>query len=158
MKIVVIGGTGLIGSKLIRKTESQRLRGCRCCAEHGGQQPSLGRDCRRFSKTPLSSSTFRNSPSFEEKAVMEFFKTSTRNLLSYGAKAGMKHHVALSVVGTDRLEESAYIAREDRARKAHQGVRDTLDVESTWSRYEETTSRMSGLLALAAARYAHGVA
>src|SRR4029077_10265381 len=50
-----------------------------------------------------------NSPSFEEKAVMEFFKTSTRNLLSYRAKAGVKHHVALSVVGTDRLEESAYI-------------------------------------------------
>ena len=50
-----------------------------------------------------------NSPSFEEKAVMEFFQTSTRNMLSYEAKAGVKHHVALSVVGTDRMEDSPYM-------------------------------------------------
>src|SRR5205807_4192074 len=50
-----------------------------------------------------------NSPSFEEKAVMEFFQTSTSNLLSYEARAGVRHHVALSVVGTERLQESPYM-------------------------------------------------
>jgi uncharacterized protein YbjT (DUF2867 family) len=50
-----------------------------------------------------------NSPSFDEKAVMEFFQTSTRNLLSFGARAGVRHHVALSVVGTERLQESPYM-------------------------------------------------
>jgi uncharacterized protein YbjT (DUF2867 family) len=50
-----------------------------------------------------------NSPSFEEGAVLEFFRTSTRNLLTYGAKAGVGHHVALSVVGTDRLQASPYM-------------------------------------------------
>jgi uncharacterized protein YbjT (DUF2867 family) len=50
-----------------------------------------------------------NSPSFEEKAVMEFFRTSTGNLLAYEARAGVRHHVALSVVGTDRLQDSALL-------------------------------------------------
>ena len=64
-----------------------------------------------------------NSPSFEDGAVLEFFETSTRNLLAAEAAAGVGHHVALSVVGTDRLPESGYFRGEDRAGEADRGAR-----------------------------------
>src|SRR5574342_1380077 len=99
MKIVVIGGTGLIGSKLVTK-----LR------EHGHEavpaSPDTGvntltgeglADVLQGASVVVDVS---NSPSFEESAVMEFFATSTRNLVKYAAAAGVKHYVALSVVGT----------------------------------------------------------
>ena len=67
-----------------------------------------------------------NSPSFEDAAVLEFFETSTRNILDAEAAAGAGHHVALSVVGTERMAESGYIEGEDRAREAHQELVDPL--------------------------------
>ena len=67
-----------------------------------------------------------NSPSFEDKAVLEFFETSGRNLLAAEAAAGVGHHVALSVVGTDRLLRSGYIPREDGPGKPDQGLQDSL--------------------------------
>lgn len=108
MKIVVIGGTGLIGSKVIEKLTA---RGCEAvaAAPNTGVNTLTGEGLAEVLKNASVVVDVSNSPSFEEKAVMEFFQTSTRNLLSYEAKAGVKHHVALSVVGTERLGESAYI-------------------------------------------------
>jgi uncharacterized protein YbjT (DUF2867 family) len=112
MKLVVIGGTGLIGSKLVTK-----LR------EHGHEavpaSPDTGvntltgkglADVLRGASVVVDVS---NSPSFEEKAVMEFFTTSTRNLLQYAAAADVKHYVALSVVGTERILDSPYLRAKD---------------------------------------------
>jgi len=107
MKIVVIGGSGLIGSKLVKKL-----------GEHGHEaiaaSPDSGVDT--LSGEGLDEALdgasvvidVSNSPSFEDAAVMEFFKTSTRNLLAAEAAGGVAHHVALSVVGTERLTESGY--------------------------------------------------
>src|SRR5690349_21587414 len=108
MKIVVIGGTGLIGSKLIQKL-SARGHEAVAAAPNTGVNSVTGEGLAEVLKGATVVVDVSNSPSFEEKAVMEFFQTSTRNLLSYEANAGVKHHVALSVVGTDRLSESPYI-------------------------------------------------
>ena len=108
MKIVVIGGTGLIGSKLIEKLTARGHEAI-AAAPNTGVNTLTGEGLAEVLKNASVVVDVSNSPSFEERAVMEFFQTSTRNLLSYGAKAGVKHHVALSVVGTERLGESAYI-------------------------------------------------
>jgi uncharacterized protein YbjT (DUF2867 family) len=108
MKIVVIGGTGLIGSKLIGKLTARGHEAI-AAAPNTGVNTLTGEGLEEVLKNASVVVDVSNSPSFEEKAVMEFFQTSTRNLLSYGAKAGVRHHVALSVVGTERLGESAYI-------------------------------------------------
>ncbi|WP_248964837.1 SDR family oxidoreductase [Sphaerisporangium perillae] len=107
MKIVVIGGTGLIGSKLVTRL-----------GEHGHEavaaSPNTGvntltgeglADALVGAQVVIDVS---NSPSFEDTAVLEFFETSTRNLLAAEAAAGVGHHVALLVVGTERLPESGY--------------------------------------------------
>ena len=108
MKIVVIGGSGLIGSKLVTK-----LR------DHGHEavpaSPDTGVDTltgEGLADAVAGASVVvdvSNSPSFEDAAVLEFFETSTRNLLDAEAAAGVGHHVALSVVGNDRLPESGYL-------------------------------------------------
>jgi uncharacterized protein YbjT (DUF2867 family) len=107
MKIVVIGGTGLIGSKLVEKLSARGYEAV-AAAPNTGVNTLTGEGLAEVLKDASVVVDVSNSPSFEEKAVMEFFQTSTRNLLSYEAKAGVGHHVALSVVGTDRLPESAY--------------------------------------------------
>jgi uncharacterized protein YbjT (DUF2867 family) len=107
-KIVVIGGTGLIGSKLIPKLSARGYQAV-AAAPDTGVNTLTGEGLAEVLKDASIVVDVSNSPSFEEKAVMEFFQTSTRNLLSYEAKAGVRHHVALSVVGTDRLQESPYI-------------------------------------------------
>ncbi|HJY06017.1 MAG TPA: SDR family oxidoreductase [Bryobacteraceae bacterium] len=107
MKIVVVGGTGLVGSKLVKK-----LR------EHGQEvvaaSPSSGvntltgeglADALQDASVVVD---VTNSPSWEDAAVLKFFETSTRNLLDYEAAAGVRHHVALSVVGTERMLESGF--------------------------------------------------
>jgi uncharacterized protein YbjT (DUF2867 family) len=108
MKIVVIGGSGLIGSKVVQKLGT-----------HGHQAVAASPDsgvntltCQGLAEVLKGAQVVvdvSNSPSFEDKAVMEFFKTSTGNLLKYEAAAGVRHHVALSVVGTERLQESGYM-------------------------------------------------
>src|ERR671910_2883602 len=107
MKIVVIGGSGLIGSKLVRKL-----------LEHGHQAVSASLDSGVNTLTgeglaeALDSADVvvdvSNSPSFEDAAVLRFFETSTGNLLEAEEVAGVGHHVAMSVVGTERLSESGY--------------------------------------------------
>ena len=107
MKVVVIGGSGLIGSKVV-----SRLR------EHGheavaaspatGVNTITGEGLAKALEGAAVVIDVSNSPSFEEAAALNFFETSTRNLLAAEAAAGVGHHVALSVVGTDRLSASGY--------------------------------------------------
>ncbi|HXK59657.1 MAG TPA: SDR family oxidoreductase [Acidobacteriota bacterium] len=107
-KVVVIGGTGLIGSKVVEKL---RARGHEAvaAAPNTGVNTLTGEGLADVLENASVVVDVSNSPSFEEKAVMEFFRTSTENLLAHEARAGVRHHVALSVVGTDRLQEGAYI-------------------------------------------------
>ena len=117
MKVVVIGGTGLIGSKVVRGL-----------GEHGHEAvaaaPSTGVDTltgEGLAEALAGASVVvdvSNSPSFEDQAVMDFFRASTANLLKAEAEAGVGHHVALSVVGTDRLQGSGYF----RAKQAQEDL------------------------------------
>ena len=107
MKIVVIGGTGLIGSKVVTKL---RERGYEAVAAspNSGVNTLTGEGLAEFLEGASVVVDVSNSPSFDDAAVMEFFETSTRNLLAYEAAAGVGHHVALSVVGCDTLPDSGY--------------------------------------------------
>ncbi|HXZ81215.1 MAG TPA: SDR family oxidoreductase [Terriglobales bacterium] len=107
MKIVVIGGTGLIGSKLVNKLREHGHEAV-AAAPNTGVNTLTGEGLAEVLKGASVVVDVSNSPSWEDAAVMNFFQTSTKNLLSYGAAAGVLHHVALSVVGTDRLSESGY--------------------------------------------------
>lgn len=107
MKIVVIGGTGLIGSKLVRKLSEQGHQVLPASPDSGVNTltgDGLAEACDGAAVVVDVS----NSPSFEDTAVLNFFQTSTSNLLKAESAAGVGHHVALSVVGTDRLSESGY--------------------------------------------------
>ena len=107
MKIVVIGGTGLIGSKLV---QNLRERGHDVLAA----APSTG--VNSITREGLAQAMdgadivvdVANAPSWEDQAVLEFFETSSRNLLAAEAAAGVRHHVALSIVGSERLPENGY--------------------------------------------------
>ncbi|MFD2264627.1 SDR family oxidoreductase [Lacibacterium aquatile] len=107
MKIVVIGGSGLIGAKTVSKLlqrgheviAASPSKGVNSVTGEGLDAASVGADV----VVDVS-----NSPSFEDKAVLEFFETSTRNILAAASKAGVKHILALSVVGTERLLHSGY--------------------------------------------------
>jgi uncharacterized protein YbjT (DUF2867 family) len=108
MKIVVIGGSGLIGSKLVGL-----LRGKGHEVLAASPNSGVNTITREGLAEALSGADIvvdvANSPSFEDKAVLEFFETAGRNLLAAEAAAGVRHHVALSVVGADRLPESGYL-------------------------------------------------
>src|SRR5687768_7687135 len=108
MKIVVIGGTGLIGSKLVTKLSSFGHEAV-AAAPNTGVNTLTGEGLAEVLKGSQVVVDVSNSPSFEDEAVMDFFQTSTRNLLSYEATAGVGHHVALSIVGSDRLPDSGYM-------------------------------------------------
>ncbi len=108
MKIVVIGGTGLIGSKLVNKLREQGHEAV-AAAPNTGVNTITGEGLAAALKGASVVVDVSNSPSWDDAAVMRFFETSTRNLLTYEAAAGVRHHVALSVVGTDRLSESGYM-------------------------------------------------
>jgi uncharacterized protein YbjT (DUF2867 family) len=107
MKIVVIGGSGLIGSKLVKKLREQGHEAV-AASPNSGVNSVTGEGLAEVLKGASVVVVVSNAPSWEDKAVMEFFTTSTRNLLTYEAAAGVGHHVALSVVGTERLLESGY--------------------------------------------------
>lgn len=107
MKIVVIGGSGLIGSKLVRKLREQGHEAV-AASPNSGVNSVTGEGLAEALKGAAVVVDVSNAPSWEDNAVMEFFTTSTRNLLTYEAAAGVRHHVALSVVGTERLLESGY--------------------------------------------------
>src|SRR6185369_16878408 len=108
MKIVVIGGTGLIGSKLITKLNALGHEAV-AAAPNTGVNTLTGEGLTEVLKGAQVVVDVSNSPSFEDAAVMNFFQTSTRNLLSCEAAAGVGHHVALSIVGSEGLPQSGYM-------------------------------------------------
>jgi uncharacterized protein YbjT (DUF2867 family) len=107
MKIVVIGGTGLIGSKLVSKLREHGHEAVAASPE-SGVNTLTGAGLAEVLTGAQVVVDVSNSPSFADDAVMNFFRTSTENLLAAGDKAGVGHHVALSVVGTDRLAANGY--------------------------------------------------
>jgi uncharacterized protein YbjT (DUF2867 family) len=107
MKIVVIGGTGLIGSKtvaILRKGGHEVV----AASPNSGVDTLTGKGLKEAVTGAQVVIDLANSPSFEDKAVLEFFQTSGRNLLAAEAAAGVRHHVALSIVGTDRTPDNGY--------------------------------------------------
>jgi uncharacterized protein YbjT (DUF2867 family) len=107
MKIVVIGGTGLIGSKLVNILREHGHEAV-AASPNSGVNTVTGEGLADVLKNASVVVDVSNSPSWDDAAVLKFFETSTRNLLAGEAAAGVHHHVALSVVGTDRLAESGY--------------------------------------------------
>jgi uncharacterized protein YbjT (DUF2867 family) len=107
MKIVVIGGTGLIGSKLVKKLRDHGHEAV-AASPNTGVNSITGEGLAGALKGASVVVDVTNSPSWEDAAVLQFFETSTRNLLAYEAAAGVGHHVALSVVGTERLLKSGF--------------------------------------------------
>jgi len=107
MKIVVIGGSGLIGSKLVNKLREKGHEAV-AASPNSGVNAITGEGLAEALKGASVVVDVTNSPSWEDSAVMKFFETSTRNLLSHEAAAGVGHHVALSVVGSERMPESGY--------------------------------------------------
>src|SRR5499433_2862321 len=107
MKIVVIGGTGLIGSKtvaILRRGGHEVV----AASSKSGVNTITGEGLNEAVAGARVVIDLANSPSFEDKAVLEFFETSGRNLLAAEAAAGVRHHVALSIVGTDRTPDNGY--------------------------------------------------
>jgi uncharacterized protein YbjT (DUF2867 family) len=107
MKIVVIGGTGLIGSKTVPILR-QRGHEVVAASPNTGVNTITGEGLKEAMAGAQVVIDLANSPSFEDKAVLEFFETSGRNLLAAEGAAGVRHHVALSIVGTDRTPENGY--------------------------------------------------
>src|SRR5947208_2701338 len=107
MKIVVIGGSGLIGSRLVTKLDEKGHEAV-AASPSSGVNTLTGEGLAEVLDRALVVVDVSNSPSWEDAAVLQFFETSTRNLLAAEATAGVGHHVALSVVGTERLVESGY--------------------------------------------------
>src|SRR5213593_1383278 len=107
MKIVVIGGSGLIGKKLVKNLRQQGHEVV-AASPSSGVNAVTGEGLAQALVGAQVVVDVANSPSFEDKAVLEFFERSGRNLVAAEAAAGVKHHVALSVVGTDRLLASGY--------------------------------------------------
>jgi len=107
MKIVVIGGSGLIGSKLVSKLRQQSHE-VMAASPSSGVNTITGEGLAKALAGAQVVVDVSNAPSWEDKAVLEFFETSTRNLLATEGTANVRHHVALSVVGTDHLLQSGY--------------------------------------------------
>src|SRR5688572_25490316 len=107
MKIVVIGGSGLIGKKLIPLLHERGYEAL-SASPSSGVNTITGEGLAEALAGADVVVDVTNSPLWEDKAVLDFFETSTRNILAAEAAAGVKHHVALSVVGADRIPDSGY--------------------------------------------------
>jgi uncharacterized protein YbjT (DUF2867 family) len=107
MKIVVVGGTGLIGSKTVQKLRQQGHDAV-AAAPNTGVNTITGEGLPAVMAGTQVVIDVSNSPSFEEHAAMDFFQTAGRNITAAEVEAGVRHHIALSVVGTDRLQDSGY--------------------------------------------------
>ena len=112
MKLVVIGGSGLIGSKLVPKLREHDHEAVAASPDTGVNTLTVEGLAEVLQGASVVVDV-SNSPSFEAAAVMKFFTISTRNLLMYAAAAGVRHYVALSVVGTERIPDSPYLRAKD---------------------------------------------
>jgi uncharacterized protein YbjT (DUF2867 family) len=108
MKIVVIGGTGLIGSKLVKQLE-EKGHDAIAAAPNTGVNTITGEGLKEALLNAQVVVDLANAPVWEDKAVLEFFETSGRNLMAAEKAAGVKHHLALSIVGSDRSPDSGYL-------------------------------------------------
>lgn len=129
MKIVVIGGSGLIGTRLVNRL-CQREHEVIAASPRSGVNTITGEGMASALSGAQVVIDASNSPTFEDKAVLEFFEASGRNLLVAEAAAGVRHHVALSVVGTERLQESGYF----RAKSAQENLVKSSPVPFTIAR------------------------
>src|SRR3954454_17861160 len=108
MKIVILGGTGLIGSKVVNLLRADGHEAV-AASPSEGINSITGEGLLDALTGAHALLDVTNAPSWEDKAVLEFFETSTRNVLAAEAKAGVGHHVAVSIVGSDRLSASGYL-------------------------------------------------
>ena len=140
MKIVVIGGSGLIGTKLVNKLRESGYE-VMAASPSSGVNTLTGQGLAEALAGAQVVVDVANSPSFEDKAALEFFETSGRNLLAAEATAGVGHHVALSVVGTDRLLASGYF----RAKMAQENLIKASKIPYTILRSTQFFEFVSGI-------------
>jgi uncharacterized protein YbjT (DUF2867 family) len=126
MKIVVIGGTGLIGSKVVAGLNEEDHEAV-AASPDTGVNTLTGEGLAEVLEGAEAVIDVSNSPSFEDEAVMEFFTSATTNILGAAAEAGVRHYVALSVVGADRVPESGYL----RAKVAQEELIDRSSIPYT---------------------------
>ncbi len=142
MKIVVIGGTGLIGSKVVEKLK-QKGHEAIAAAPNTGVNTITGEGLKEAMAGAQVVIDLANSPSFEDKAVLEFFEISGRNLLAAEAAAGsVRHHVALSIVGTDRSDNGYF-----RAKVAQEKLIETSGIPYTIIRSTQFLEFLGGIAA-----------
>jgi uncharacterized protein YbjT (DUF2867 family) len=142
MKIVVIGGTGLIGSKtvpILRQGGHEVV----AASPDTGVNSITGEGLKEAMAGTQVVIDLANSPSWEDKAVLEFFETSSRNLLAAEAAAGVRHHVALSIVGTDRTPENGYF----RAKVAQEKLIESSGIPYTIIRATQFMEFLGGIAA-----------
>src|SRR6202048_2042215 len=145
MKIVVIGGTGLIGSKVVANLK-KRGHEAIAAAPNTGVNTITGEGLKEAMAGAQVVIDLANSPSFEDKAALEFFETSGRNLLAAEAAAGVRHHVALSIVGTDRTPDNGYF----RAKVAQEKLIETSGIPYTIIRATQFLEFLGGIAASSA--------
>ena len=145
MKIIVIGGTGLIGSKVVAKLK-QKGHEVLAAAPNTGVNTITGEGLKEAMAGTQVVVDVANSPSFEDKAVLEFFETSGRNLLAAEAAAGgVRHHVALSIVGIDRSDNGYF-----RAKVAQEKLIKASDIPYTIVRSTQFLEFLRGIVASSA--------
>ena len=142
MKIVVIGGTGLIGSKTVPILR-QRGHEVVAASPNTGVNSITGEGLKEAMAGTQVVIDLANSPSFEDKAVLEFFQTAGRNLLGAEAGAGVRHHVALSIVGTDRTPDTGYF----RAKVAQEKLIEASGIPYTVIRSTQFLEFLGGIAA-----------
>ena len=145
MKIVIIGGTGLIGSRaaaILRQAGHEVA----AAAPSTGVNTLTGEGLSQAMAGARVVVDLANSPSFEDKAVLEFFETSGRNLLAAEAEAGVRHHVCLSIVGTDRTPDNGYF----RAKVAQEKLIETSGIPYTIVRSTQFLEFLGGIAASSA--------
>jgi uncharacterized protein YbjT (DUF2867 family) len=145
MKIVVIGGSGLIGTKLVNKLRDSGHEAL-AASPTSGVNTLTGAGVAEALKGAQVVVDVTNSPSFEDRAVLEFFETSGRNLLPAEAAAGVRHHVALSIVGIDRTPDNGYF----RAKVAQEKLIEASGIPYTIIRSTQFLEFLGGIAASSA--------